>query len=336
MTPKVKNRNVVRKYAATDSPSSPVSPQTLRKFLTSEAESCCANFKMMAFYFVSSLCILIASIVVGVLLQGETSDVAPEFSYVGFLPPNYSQPDLEKLKGKVLLNMDEVAASVNFSNFHSNPYPTTLGYDTKIDTSVNCYVEFASAANRSAYSLHSITSDEAAARNESGTFHLTHENHCGVCSSLDDLALYLEKPDMTSPVRKCGMRVLMSRAVSCLQGLGFSEACSYIWFWNTRSTRKSCLGTCLRYITAPNNMYSKGVSHCRPDLCPNTINGEPACHETSWRKSYFRLNPCIACDECRSGGVFKRVAGRTRRASGAPSAIRRDPRLVYPVTHFYG
>ena len=147
--------------------------------------------KVMAIFFSSGLFVLIASIVVGVLLQGETSDVPPDFTYIGFVPPNYSTKVFDQLKGKVLLNLADVAASVNFSDFEKTPYPSKVGYDTKIDVSVDCYVQFQSFSNRSAYTLHSLTPEEARARNASKTVYLTHENHCGVCSSLDDLALYL-------------------------------------------------------------------------------------------------------------------------------------------------
>ena len=302
-------------------------------------ETRCRSWWFSAFLFpFCSFAVVSASIALGVVLQQmERGYENPDVLYAGFSPPAYSKEVIESLRGKTLTNLDEVAASINYTNFEISPYPNDLGYDTHIDTSKNCYVAFESASNRSFYSLHSLTPKEAEARNVTAkNIFLTHENHCGVCSSLDDLALYLEKPDMTEPVRKCGFRLIKKRGVACLQSLGFSHACSWAWFWNTRSTRKNCLPVCLRYITAPNNMPTKGRNYCEPQYCENTINGQPACSNSSWKRGYYRLNPCISCDECRSGPVFKRTAGRTRRASGAPSAIRRDPSLVAEVTHFYG
>jgi hypothetical protein len=47
------------------------------------------------------------------------------------------------------------------------------------------------------------------------------------------------------------------------------------------------------------------------------------------------LNPCLACDEEKSGSVFKAVAGRTRRRSGIPTAICRSCLGVFPAEHRY-
>lgn len=47
------------------------------------------------------------------------------------------------------------------------------------------------------------------------------------------------------------------------------------------------------------------------------------------------LNPCLACDEMKSGPVFKAVAGRTRRNSGLPNAICRPCAEVQPLVHAY-
>ena len=44
-------------------------------------------------------------------------------------------------------------------------------------------------------------------------------------------------------------------------------------------------------------------------------------------------NPCLQCDECRSGPIFQKVAGRTRRGSGIQSAIERPG--VLPLVHDY-
>ena len=68
--------------------------------------------------------------------------------------------------------------------------------------------------------------------------------------------------------------------------------------------------------------------------CGNTLNGKPICVEKQWRNGPYRLNPCLQCDECRSGPIFQKIAGRTRRASGIVSAISRDG--VRPIAHNYG
>ena len=48
-----------------------------------------------------------------------------------------------------------------------------------------------------------------------------------------------------------------------------------------------------------------------------------------------RLDPCLRCDEDRSGPVFKAVAGRTRRDSGIRSSIPRPDEEVAHVVHDY-
>ncbi len=47
------------------------------------------------------------------------------------------------------------------------------------------------------------------------------------------------------------------------------------------------------------------------------------------------LNPCLQCDEDRSGPVFKAVAGRTRRNTGIASALCRPCDEVSPLVHRY-
>ena len=138
-------------------------------------------------------------------------------------------------------------------------------------------------------------------------FAVTHVGVCGTCSTLQDLAVYLEKPDLTSPVRWCGIRLLESRAIACLERLGFSPACARTWYDNARNTRRECLGTCLW----------------------SWVRGEPSADPDG------RLNACLQCDEDRSGPVFKAIAGRTRRNSGIRSSIPRPDDEVAHVVHDY-
>jgi len=153
------------------------------------------------------------------------------------------------------------------------------------------------------YRLESFAS-EAEAR-ETG-YRVTHTGRCGACSTLQDLAVYLERPDLTTPVRKCGIMTASNR-LACLRSLGFSEACARIWSFNTENTRKECFGVCVR-------SWMSDEPSTRPD---------------------GSLNACLQCDEDRSGPVFKAVAGRTRRNSGIRSSIPRPEEQVAHVTHDY-
>ncbi len=131
---------------------------------------------------------------------------------------------------------------------------------------------------------------------------VTHFGHCGVCSTLANLAAYMRQNDLTKPVRACASA---SDDVACLQGLGFDLPCAQIWAYNTNNTRNACLQVCLDNFTSPYNQTDGS------------------------------LNPCLQCDEDMSGPVFKAVAGRTRRNSGLPNAICRPCGEVQPLVHSY-
>ena len=117
----------------------------------------------------------------------------------------------------------------------------------------------------------------------------THFGHCGVCSPLADLAVYMRENDLTAPVRACGVLGFGDGGdvtnLKCLEQLGFDKPCAQIWYFNTVHTRQQCLGPCLSLLTAP---------YQEPDGA---------------------LNACIQCDEDQSGPIFKAIAGRTRRNS---------------------
>jgi len=148
-------------------------------------------------------------------------------------------------------------------------------------------------------------SSEASARDAG--FSVTHTGACGTCSTLQDLAVYLEKPDLTAPVRRCGVLLSDARSLACIRKLGFSEPCARTWFFDARNTRRECFGVCL-------------WSWIRAEL-PTRPDG--------------RLNACLQCDEDRSGPVFKAAAGRTRRNSGLRSSIQRADDEVSAVVHDY-
>ncbi len=137
----------------------------------------------------------------------------------------------------------------------------------------------------------------------------THRGACAACSTLADLATYVSIPDLTGPVRECGLKNLSGdspeETLACLEDLGFTPACAQIWAFNTENTRKACLGPCLANLNRPYNL---------PDGA---------------------LNACLQCDEDESGPVFKAFAGRTRRNSGLASAICRPCDTVFRVTHDY-
>lgn len=157
-----------------------------------------------------------------------------------------------------------------------------------------------------AYALKTFAS---AALAESASAIPTHQGGCGVCSTLADLAVYAEQPDLTDPVRQCGLDFLggpREDHIACLQKLGFTLPCAQIWYWNTLHTRAKCSAPCFATLSDPYH----------------TADGS--------------LNACLQCDEAESGAVFKSVAGRTRRNTGVPSAMCRPCAEVTRLSHAYG
>lgn len=109
-------------------------------------------------------------------------------------------------------------------------------------------------------------------------------------------------------MRACGLRHWadpVEDLVGCLEELGFTRPCAWIWAWNTLHTRAECAAPCLAALDQPYHL---------PD---------------------GSLNDCLVCDEERSGPVFQAVAGRTRRNTGLPSSMCRPCAEVRPVEHRY-
>lgn len=157
---------------------------------------------------------------------------------------------------------------------------------------------------KNGYRLETFDDDATAA---AAGAQVTHYGQCGACSSFQDLHVYITKTDLTAPVRNCAMAGFTSdeKSLTCLEDLGFSPQCAEIWHYNARHTRVHCLKECLPRLKDPHH----------------TADG--------------RLNPCIQCDEDTSGGVFKAVAGRTRRNSGLAAALCRPCEDVFPLVHRY-
>ena len=188
--------------------------------------------------------------------------------------------------------------------------PYQLGDPAAIDDEQVCAVMKESIEERR-YRLESFKSPEAAV---AAGGHITHTGPCALCSSLDDLSVYLGRPDLTDPVRACGTANLppaddlyakREAHIECLLELGFTLPCAQIWYYNTLNTRIACIDSCLELLGAP---------HHNPD---------------------GSLNECIQCDEDISGPVFKTHAGRTRRNTGMASELCRPCGETFPIEHYY-
>jgi len=187
--------------------------------------------------------------------------------------------------------------------------PLTIARDPYKDASVKtdstgpvCGLKF---INKTSYTLKTFPSETGAFN--SG-YRITHFGPCGTCSTLRDLAVYLDHPDLTTPVRRCSALVLSkTKTLQCLKNLGFTDSCALTWYYNALNTARACAGSCIYswIINEPNNNRDGS------------------------------LNRCLSCDEEKSGPVFKAVAGRTRRSSGLRSAIERREGEIHGVDHRY-
>jgi hypothetical protein len=101
------------------------------------------------------------------------------------------------------------------------------------DTSV-CGLKFVDALKVD-YHLKTFPSKEQA---QQAGFIVTHTHPCGACSSLKDLAIYLDQTDLTAPARECSKKFYIGQTKKCLRDkIGFTLE------WRTHQK------------TVPRNMY---------------------------------------------------------------------------------
>jgi hypothetical protein len=249
---------------------------------------------------VASAALVVALAVVPLAVIGEWVPPArARARHLTWVPPVYNQTVIDAFKNKTLLNPFPVPPSSwnPYVNATNTTWPDTV-----------CAVVYPYEPDRSRYALRTFPTAEAA--RAAGAF-VTHLHPCGLCSTTVDLAVYMAYPDLTTPGRECGLVSILSPQLGrdCFQKIGFTAPCAAIWYRDAQHTRENCFAVCIKdwIEKVPNNVP------------PNST----------------ILNPCLQCDEDKSGPVFKRVAGRTRRDSGIASAIRRPPSSVYHVTHYY-
>ncbi len=213
-----------------------------------------------------------------------------------FEPPDYDEAFVAALSTAWVLDKP-------YPNVDADPYASPPPDADAPDTVCAVVPGVAGAVGPRPYTLVTYVSEAEA--HDAGAF-VTHFGACGVCSPLTNLAVYIREPDLTGPVRECGLTSKTLEAhVACLRALGFDEPCAQIWYWNTLNTRSACLGACLAALNAP------------------------------YHDETGALNECLACDERESGPIFKAVAGRTRRNSGLPNAMCRPCSEVRPLVHAY-
>ncbi|KNC50229.1 uncharacterized protein AMSG_06382 [Thecamonas trahens ATCC 50062] len=220
---------------------------------------------------------------------------------LAFDPPTYNATVWKAFAAKTLLTP--------FPELHTDPYEASPPINTTWPAVPVCAVVYPNEPDRSSYKLATFPT-RAAAEAAPATF-VTHLHPCGLCSTTQDLAVYMAKPDLTDPVRKCGLETAFDKklALDCLLDIGFSKPCAQIWMYDAINSFKHCLEPCIK----------AWIEHTPNNVPPNSYN----------------MNPCLACDQEKSGPVFGVVAARIRRDSGLRSSINRPPSSIANITHYY-
>ena len=145
-------------------------------------------------------------------------------------------------------------------------------------------------------------------------FTITHKTHCGTCSSLKDLATYLDNKNLTVPARDCSKKMSIDKIKECyMESIGFTEACAETWAYNSVNTKKACIGICIK---------DYGLFNLIANRYPDELNNADG-----------SLKPCLQCDELRSVPGYNYTVGRTRRGSGIISDIQRNAHEMYWIDY---
>lgn len=210
----------------------------------------------------------------------------------------YTAPEFDAAR---LASLRAWTNTVPFAELPSDPYREDAGV---ADERAVCAVVVEDAAGKT-YHVETFASVEAAA-NAGAT--LTHFNPCGVCSTLQDLAVYAEQNDIGKPMQKCGVDNFgrpVADLVACVERMGMTKPCAQAWAYNSRFTQEKCIDVCFAQLDAPHHQRDG------------------------------KLNTCLACEQRLSGPTFKVVAGRTRRNTGLAASVCLPCSDVRPVNHEY-
>ena len=134
---------------------------------------------------------------------------------------------IERLRRTTLRNGDEIYRRLDLgdASFFDAPEVRRWHSSRRGNTEV-CAVGFVDP-DRVDYRLRTFPDRESALAEG---YAITHRDHCGSCSSLWNLAVYLEHPDLTSPVRNCARRWTAGGVKACLmEEIGFEEHCAATW-----------------------------------------------------------------------------------------------------------
>lgn len=166
--------------------------------------------------------------------------------------------------------------------------------------------------------------------------YVTHLGHCGVCSTMQDMAVYAEYLHPTSPGNFCRRQSFTSleNGIACYRSLGMTQDCARIWADTSWNTAKNCFGSCVVDPTLPEVGFPGTGStgdednDSKPIDFNSTGNTVAALEGASVERSSNNtgasnipnaecpLDACYSCDRDASSKFFERYAGRTRSRSG--------------------
>jgi hypothetical protein len=191
-----------------------------------------------------------------------------------------------------------------FPTLKCNPYKDPTCEQPGAGTNKVCGVLYSNDC--ALYSIENF--DDQTQAEEAGAMVL-HTEGCGVCSTLQDLAVQMKNTDLRNEGEACSQKTLLKFAdgVQCFIDVGFTPPCADLWAKNALSTTEGCFGICF-------------VS----DATDSPNNGPPPQCE---------LEDCLQCDEDFSGPVFQKVAGLTRRSAGLLSDIARPCDMIANIVH---
>jgi hypothetical protein len=184
-----------------------------------------------------------------------------------------------------------------------------------------------STCQGASYSLKTYASREEA---EAAGGFVTHIGHCGVCSTMQDLAVYAEHMQATSPGNFCRRQAMQSleNGIACYRNLGMTQDCARLWTDTSWNTARNCFGSCVLDPTIPQLPGFGTDSDGEPkpiDFNVTNANTVAALEEqvsvsrsanNTADDSICQPSQCFQCDEKISGFKFERYAGRSRRRSG--------------------
>jgi len=251
--------------------------------------------------------LLTVTVIVGILVSCYGADCGGCFCAPGngtcpdWVPKSdYTASEIEAFTAKRMINP---AYTLDCNPYHGSNCNTSPELEVDTEGAV-CAFKYSNSSTCDEYTMKTYSSETKAT--EDGAY-VTHTHACGLCSTAQDLAVYLKIPDMTKAGKKCAEEALISEewGLSCYKDLGYSDACATIWNYDGMYDSEKCKWTCIKNLFADNN------------------GPPPEC----------ALNPCLQCDEDEAGPIFQQFARRTRRRSGITSAIIRGCDEFAQITH---